>query len=125
MRLSDIRGEEAIDVLADIFEPLALICADEEIRRLQAQEKPSPMMAYIKPILKNRKKEIIQILARINNQTEEEYTANLSLVTLPAQILEFMTDPEIQSLFTSQSQSPAEPLASSGSVTESTEAEGK
>lgn len=122
MRLSDFRGEEALDVLADIFEPLALICADPEIQSLR--EQPRPMMDYIKPILKNRKKEIIQILARLNNQPEEEYKANLSLVTLPLQILEFMNDPEIQSLFFSQSQSPAEPLASTGSVTENTEAEG-
>ena len=122
MKLSDFRGEEALDVLADIFEPLALICADEEIQKLR--ETTHPMMDYIKPILKNRKKEIIQILARLNNQPEEEYKANLSLVTLPLQILDFMNDPEIQSLFFSQSQNPAEPLASSGSVTENTEAEG-
>lgn len=122
MKLSDFRGEEALDVLADIFEPLAFICADEEIQKLR--ETPKPMMAYIKPILKNRKKEIIQILARLNNQTEEEYREQLSLVTLPMQIMDFINDPEIQKLFFSQSQNPAEPLASSGSVTENTEAEG-
>lgn len=123
MKLSDFRGEEALDVLADIFEPLALICADEEIQNLR--KTPRPLMEYIKPILKNRKKEIIQILARLNRQTVEEYTETMSLVTLPVQIMEFMNDPEIQSLFFSQSQNPAEPLASSGSVTENTEAKGK
>ena len=128
MKLSDYKGEEALDVLADIIEPVAFILADKEIREMRetaAKEKKTiPMIKYITPAIKNHKKEIIQILARLENKTPEEYEAEISLVTLPMQVLELINDPEIQKLFTSQSQSPETPSASSGSVTESTEAKG-
>ena len=138
MRLSDYKGEEALDVLADIIEPLTFILADEEIQKMRQEDqkrreeavknkKPfrsTPMIKFVTPAIKNHKPEIIQVLARLNNQTPEEYTANLSLVTLPLQVLEFINDPEIQAFFTSQSQSPETPSASSGSATENTEAKG-
>lgn len=128
MRLSDFKGEEALDVLADIIEPMTFILADEEIQKMrkEAAEKKInlPYIKFVTPAIRNHKPEIIQILARLQNQTVEEYTAGLSLATLPMQVLEFINDPEIQKFFTSQSQSPETQSASSGSVTESTEAKG-
>lgn len=123
MRLSDFRGEEAIEVLADIIEPLAFICADPEIQALNHTEGGTPMIAYVKPMLKNHSKEVVEILAILNRQSTEEYRAGLTLATLPLQVLELINDPEIQNLFHSQSQSPVDLSAFSGSVTESTEAE--
>ena len=123
MRLSDFRGEEAIEVLADIIEPLAFICADPEIIALNQQEGGTPMLAYVKPMLKNHSKEVVEILAILNRQPAEEYKATLTLATLPLQVLEMINDPEIQNLFHSQSQSPVDLSAFSGSVMESTEAE--
>lgn len=126
MRLSDFKGEEALDVLADIIEPLTFILADEDIQKMrkEAAEKkvPVPYIKFVTPAIKNHKPEIIQILARLQRQTVEEYTADLTLATLPMQVLEFINDPEIQKFFTSQSQSLETQSASSGSVTESTEA---
>ena len=123
MKLSDFRGEEAIEVLAEIIEPLALICADPEIAALNQKEGGTPMLAYVKPMLKNHSKEVIEILAILNKQPTEEYKAGLTLATLPLQVLELINDPEIQNLFYSQSQSPIDTSAISGSVTENTEAE--
>jgi ribonuclease D len=126
MRLSDYKGEEALDVLADIIEPLTFIIADDDIQKLieesQNKDKKVPMIKYVTPAIKNHKPEIIQILARLQNQSVEEYKESLSLVTLPMQVLEFINDPEIQKFFTSQSQSLGTPSASSGSATENTEA---
>lgn len=126
MKLSDYKGEEALDVLADIIEPLTYILADEDIQKMrrEAQEnkKALPMISYVKPAIKNHKPEIIQVLARLNNQTPEEYIKDLSLATLPLQVLEFINDPEIQKFFTSQSQNPTRQSASSGSASENTEA---
>lgn len=128
MRLSDYKGEEALDVLADIIEPLTFILADEDIQKMRQEavekKKTVPMIKFVAPAIKNHKPEIIQILARLQNQTEEEYRAALSLATLPLQVLEFINDPEIQQFFTSQSQSPETSPASSGSATETTEAKG-
>ena len=123
MRLSDYKGEEALDVLADIIEPLTYILSDDEIQQLQKSEVPQPIIKFVKPAIKNHKKELIQILARLNNEAPEEYEQKVNLITLPMQVLELINDPEIQSLFQSQSQIQLTPLASSGSVTENTEAE--
>lgn len=122
MRLSDFKGEEALDVLAEIIEPLTTIIADEEIQALTKQ-KGVPRIKYVKPAIKNHKQEVIFILAMLQKQTVEEYEANLSLITLPMQALEFINDPEIQKLFFSQEQSQKTSSENFGSATENTEAE--
>lgn len=122
MKLSDFKGEEALDVLADIIEPLTTILTDEEIQKLS--KKKAPTIAYIQPMLKNNKKEIIQVLARLDNKTVDEYLAGLNLITLPAQVLELINDPEVQNLFHSQGQNNSKPSASSGPAMENTEAKG-
>ena len=121
MKLSDYKGEEALDVLADIIEPFAIILSDKEIQTL-AKEKDVAPIKFIKPAIKNHKKEIIQILARLENQPVEEYSKTVTLLTLPAQVLNFVNDPEVQSLFHSQGESQQSSLASSSSATENTEA---
>lgn len=124
MKLSDYKGEEALDVLADIIEPLSMIIADKEIQDLTKQ-KDIPAMAYVKPAIKNHKKEIIQILARLDNESPEEYAEKVTLLTLPMKIVDLINDPEIQSLFRSQEQSQVISSASSSPATETTEAEKK
>jgi hypothetical protein len=124
MKLSDYRGEEALDVLADIIEPLSLILADKEIRDL-AGKKGTPALTYVKPIIKNHKKEIIQILARLEGESVEEYEPKITLLTLPMQVVDLINDPEVQSLFHSQEQNQVTSSASSTPVTEITEAKGK
>ena len=123
MKLSDFKGEEALDVLADIIEPLTSILSDKEIQAL-SKKKNTPVMKFVKPAIKNHKKELIEVLARLNKQTVEEYEKNISLVTLPMQVLELINDPEVQSLFHSQEESRITSLASSSPAMENTEAEG-
>lgn len=123
MKLSDFKGEEALDVLADIIEPLTSILSDKEIQAL-SKKKNTPVMKFVKPAIKNHKKELIEVLARLNRQTVEEYEKNVSLVTLPMQVLELINDPEVQSLFHSQEESRITSLASSSPAMENTEAEG-
>ena len=125
MRLSDYKGEEALDVLADIIEPLASILTDEEIQEMSKKKPAPPSIAFIKPAIKNHKKELIQILARLENEPVEEYEAKVNLLTLPAQILDIINDPEIQKLFHSQEKSQITSLASSSPAMENTEAEKK
>ena len=124
MRLSDYKGEEALDVLADIIEPLSNIITDDEIQELAKNDK-TPVIAMVKPAIKNHKKELIEILARLENQSVEEYREKMNLLTLPKQVLELLNDPEVQSLFSSQGKSQVTSLASSSSAMESTEAEGQ
>ena len=121
MRLSDYRGEEALDVFADILEPMTEIITDEEIVALTKQ-KGTPVMAFVKPAIKNHKKAIIAILARLENKPVEEYVKTLTLFTLPKQVLDLFNDPEVQSLFHSQTQTDVKSEASFGSAMENTEA---
>ena len=107
MKLSDYKGEDAIEVLADIIEPLALILADKEIRQLvQDKGTKTAPIKLVKPALKNHKKEVLEILARIENVPVDEYAETVNVFTLPMQVLDFINDKNVQNLFTSQRQTP-------------------
>lgn len=122
MKLSDYKGEEALDVLADIIEPLANIITDEEIQEL-SKNPNAPILSMVKPAIKNHKTDLIVVLARLENMPVEEYRKKMNLITLPKQVLELLNDPEVQSLFFSQEQSEVTSLVSSSSAMENTEAE--
>ena len=107
-KLSDYHGEDAIEVLADIIEPFALIMADSDIQKLakDAQEKKGSVqpIQYIKVALKKHKHEVLEILARINDMPVDEYEKTVNVVTLPMEVLAIVNDEAIKSLFTSHRQ---------------------
>ena len=100
MRLSEIKGERAIDAMADLLEPLSLIFADVEIQRSIKSEEPKLLL--IKKILKAHKREAIQIMAILDGEKPETYDINL--LKIPMKMLEIVNDPEVISLFTYQGQ---------------------
>lgn len=100
MKLSEIKGEKALDAMADLLEPLSLIFADPEIQRSVKNEEPK--LILVKKILKAHKKEAIQIMAILDGETPETY--EISLLKIPMKLLEITNDPEVQSLFTYQGQ---------------------
>ena len=118
MRLSDYKGEEALDKLAEIIEPLTAMFADSELQELAKQG--GSTIKYAKPMLKNHKQEVFEILAALENEPVETYKEKVTLLTLPVKFLEFFNDPEVQALFPSQSQSEVTSLPNFGSVTENT-----
>ena len=121
MKLSEIRGEAAIDVIADIFDPVTEIMADEEIKKMY-QMKPRPHTLLIaQAILKRQKKAILEILAYLNN--EDPKTFKPSLIELPVMLVNLINEveshEELASLFQSQPQKMAS--VSFGAVTPTTE----
>ena len=96
MKLSEIKGEHALDVLADIIDPLTIICSDEEFKLMISSKKPKLLM--IKYLLKHYKKEILTILALLNEEEVEKFKP--SIVQLPMMILELLNDQEVIDLFT-------------------------
>lgn len=98
MKLSEIKGDRALDVLADIMEPLARILTDDEIIKNNGE----PKLLLAKKILKGHKKEVIEILAILDGEKPETYEVNL--LTLPVKLVEILNDPEIGNLFTLQGQ---------------------
>ena len=93
-KLSEIKGEEALDVLAEIIEPAAQIFTDENVK--EALKSGSRIKA-VKIILKDHKKAIITLMAALEETPVEEYKP--TLLALPALILGVLNDPELNSLF--------------------------
>lgn len=121
MKLSEIKGEKALDVLADLIEPTANIMADGEVAKLYNSEQPK--LNLVKHILKNNKKEVIEILAILEDENPKEYAKKITVTTLPMKLLELINDQDLIAVFQSQGQTAEQ--TSSGSVTENTEVEKK
>ena len=122
MKLSDIKGEKALEVLGDIIEPICEIAADDGIKKVKERKgaKNVDVAAYI---IKQHRHAVISILASVNLKSYEEYLEEINLVKLPMDVLELINDPQVLHLFQLQSQNPTED--SFGSATENTEAHGK
>lgn len=114
MKLSDYKGEDALEVLADLIEPAAEIFGDKEFARLYKTNK----MDAVKFALKNKGKAVITILAVLDREDPETYQPGL--LVIPTRLLEILNDPELVSLFTSQAQNAEK--TSSGPAMENTEA---
>lgn len=118
MRLSDYKNEDALELLADLLEPVGNISSD---KAFIATIKKSTRFEIAQYLLKNHKGDIITILARLNGQKREEYSANA--MQMLTQLLEIINDKELVDFF--QSQGLKALGASSGSVMENTEETGE
>lgn len=125
MKLSDIKGERTMDVIAAIIGPATTIAQDKEATEFLQQKKlPDGMDAKqfamqrinkAVPVLLSRyKREVITILAAIEGVSYGEYAASLNLVKLGKDIVDLLTDTEFMSLFISAQNG----VASSGSAQE-------
>lgn len=115
MKLSDYKGEDALEVLAELIEPAAEVFGDPEFRKIYNS---GPKVKAVKYALKQHKEPILYMLATLDGESPETYRPGL--LTLPAKLLEILNDPELVSLFQSQAQSTDK--TSSGPATENTEA---
>lgn len=126
MKLSDIKGERTLDVIADIIDPIANIAEDAEASALFRREKvPEDMTARtfllqrarkaVPALLRGHKRDIIAILSAVEGTTEEAYTASLNLVKLTKDAVELISDEAFLTLFIS-----AQSGSSSGSAPENT-----
>jgi len=93
VKLSDIKGEQSLDVLADILEPIAVIVNDDNVK---AAFKDSRIKG-IACAIKRHKNEVVEIMARLDGAEPETYEYNL--LTLPKKFLEIFNDEAVQSLF--------------------------
>lgn len=94
MKLSEIKGEKAIEVIAGIIEPATEIMTDTEFRDV-ARSGNRPKAVSI--ALKNHKRAILDILAVLDG--EDPSTYNPSVLSIPKKLLELFNDPELISLF--------------------------
>ena len=117
MKITEYKNEDALDLLADIIGPASAIINDGVFRsKLQTE----PKLTLVMYLLKNHKRSIIEILARLEGKSVKEYDANI--IQMTKSLLEIMNDKELVDFFYSQGQTTGG--AYSGSVTESTEETG-
>ena len=128
MRLSDIKGDRTLEVIAEIIDPIANIAEDEEASSMFKREKlPDGMTAKkflmkrvrksLPVLLKGHKADIIAILSAIEGVSAEEYSGALNLVKLVKDCTDLLTDEAFMELFIS-----AQSETNSGSALASTEA---
>ena len=127
MRLSDIKGDRTLEVIAEIIDPVANIAEDEEASAMFKREKlPEGMTAKkflmnrvrksLPVLLKGHKADIIAILSAIEGVSAEEYNGSLNLMKLINDCTDLLTDEAFGELFIS-----AQSGTSSGSAQENTE----
>ena len=118
MRLSDIKGEAAIDAVADLIEPVSEIAVDKKVVELFRN---GQRLKAISGALKGHRRAVIEILAILDQKSPEEYMTTVTLASLPMQALDILNDPELAMLFTDavETEKP-----SSTPATENTEASG-
>lgn len=121
MKLSDYKDEEALELLADLLEPVAEILSDKAILAAM-QAKEINKMGAIKYAIKQHKKSVIEVLAILEGVPVNEYHCNV--FTLPVKLLEILNDPELMDFFKLQVQGMTEE-ESFGSATEVTQAKRK
>ena len=114
MKLSDIKGERALDVIVDLIDPVTKIIADKDISDTYKSNKPRIIL--IKKMIQHHKKEVLTILAILNEEDPKTYEP--SLIQLPKMLLDLINDEELQSLFSSQIRMKGN--VSSGSAMENT-----
>lgn len=119
MKLTDFENEQALDLLADIIEPAAMIMGDAKVKEMVDSRKPVLLIASY--ILKNHKKQVIKIEAIMHGKTPE--TVRFNTATLIKDVVDIFNDSELVDLFTSQGQMKQE--GSSGSATENITVDGQ
>lgn len=129
MKLSDIKGDRTIDVIADLIGPVCNIAGDKEITLFERKELPKGedpraftiqrLKEQIPLLLRSHKQDVCEILATIKGVSVGEYVQQLNLGLLTVDLLELVSDEDFVAFFTSaQTEGNA-----SGSAQESTEAQ--
>lgn len=112
MRLSDFKDERAIEVVADLLVPIGKIASNKE----NAKAKGKSMLEFAAAMLRNNKREVMDMMAILSDVDPAEYHCNAASVMVG--VLDMFNDPELMQLFGLQSKT----QASSGSASANTEA---
>lgn len=126
MRLSDIKGERTLEVVADLIEPVASLASDPATSALFKKQTVADVeaakvvmldriKASLPVLLRTHKRDIIKILSTLDGKTEAEYCESLNMPRLIKDCLDLLTDDAFMGVFTS-----AQNQNSSGAAQENT-----
>ncbi len=103
MKLSDIKGDRVLDVIADVIDPIANMVQDKDVAAMfERKAVPEGMDARdffakrmckgLPVLLKGHKADIIAIMAAIDGVTPEQYAESLDFPKLFTDVMELVTD---------------------------------
>lgn len=120
--LADVKGDAALDLVADLIDPVTEIMSDPVVAAAYrgTEKEPGSKAKAIKVAIKTHKKAITTILALMDEEDPKTYEP--SAMVIPVRLLQILNDPDMNSLFTLPDQSSEE--NTSGSASENTKAEG-
>jgi len=109
--ISNIKGDKAIDTIADLIGPISEIASDEACADLFRKKAiPKGMTAYaftikrvkdsLPVLLRNHKGALVTIFALVNGVTEDEYRESMTIPKLVHDIVDILNDDELKTLFT-------------------------
>lgn len=110
-KLSDFKGEEAIDLWADIMETASVIFTDPEVKKHAGES----TIEFAKALLKLHKKEVCDILLAIDDTPINGMNILIRLISV---FNELGADPTLKDFFAMQGQNAIK--ESSGSATGNT-----
>ena len=113
MKLNEIKNEQAIETLADMFDPIMEIASDDKI---VSAARGNDKISMVKHILKDHSRAVFELMALSEGVPTEEYECDI--MALPMKLLELFNRPEFAILFQSQGQKTEG--TSFGSATENT-----
>lgn len=116
MKLLELKNEDALDLLADIIDPISRITSDKLFLETY---KSGDKVRAIKILIKAHKSDIIEILAISEGVPVEEYECNI--LTLPSILMDILNSEEFSSLFPSSGQTEEEEQLTFESVSANTE----
>lgn len=103
MKLSDIKGDRVLDVIADIIDPIANIVQDKDVAEMFGRRAvPDGMEARdffaqrmrkgLPVLLKGHKADIIAVMAAIEGVSPGQYAESLDFAKLFTDVMELATD---------------------------------
>ena len=112
-RISEVKGEAVIDIIADIIEPVANIATDPKMQDIIRKENVAEgtdvralaierLKRNVPKLIKNHKQDVIAILAALEGADPKAYAKELTLAVLIRDVTEVFGDPELVGFFTSQ-----------------------
>ena len=116
-KLSEYKDGEALDIIADILEPIVAMTKNEKFMKI-VDNKEASRLEKVQVALRECKPEIKWMLAVLNRVPVEEY--HCSIASLMADAATLFSDEDFMGFFESQSRKTSN--TTFGSATESTEA---
>lgn len=113
MNLSQYENEDALDLLADMMEPMGIIMGDQTF--VKKWQSGKPIMYALSYAMKAHKEAIIQLIAAIHREDPKKY--RFTIPSLLQDLTELVSDPVFQTFFPMQGQTDSS--TTSGSATAS------